>query len=277
MTRYFTLLILASLSLFSCKDEEELLYHSPDNIFFDFDDDNTNNRDSVFYTFAYNPDLGSDTVFLPVTISGKRVSYERKFNISVVDSATTAISGTHYEPLKSYYIMPADSGQISIPFIMYSDDPILADTSVSVSLVLQSGEDFGVRFPDFIGAKVVFSNRLEKPEWWDLWAGQLGAYSRTKHQLYLISVGNQDLISSYADYLFIPRSLFLIDQLRKFINDPFTWVEAHSEEYSLDKASDQLYYFYSISNPEVKYELTYYPDDAKFYFYNEHNERVTVN
>ncbi|MDR7131936.1 hypothetical protein J2X69_004302 [Algoriphagus sp. 4150] len=277
MTRYLTLLILASISLFSCRDEDELLYWAPDNVFFDFDDENTNNRDSVFYTFAYNPELGSDTVFLPVTISGRRVSYDRKFYVSVVDSATTAISGTHYEPLEFYYLMPADSGQTYIPFIMYSSDPILADTSVSVSLVLQSGEDFGVGFPDLIAAKVMFSNRLEKPEWWDLWAGQLGTYSRTKHQLYLISVGNQDLISSYADYLFIPRSLFLIDQLRKFINDPFSWAEAHSDEYTMEKVNDQLYYFYSISNPQTKYELTYYPDDAKFYFYNEHNQRVTVN
>ncbi|MCE7054607.1 DUF4843 domain-containing protein [Algoriphagus sp. AGSA1] len=277
MTRYLTLLILASISLFSCRDEDELLYRSPDNVFFNFDDENTNDRDSVFYTFAYNPELGSDTVFLPVTISGKRIPHDRKFFVSVVDSATTAVPGTHYEPLEAYYLMPADSGQTHIPFIMYSSDPILADTSVSVSMVLRSGEDFGVGFPDFIAAKVVFSNRLEKPEWWDLWVGQLGAYSRTKHQLYLIAVGNQDLISSYADYLFIPRSLFLIDQLRKFINDPFSWAEAHSDEYSLEKVNDQLYYFYSISNPDTKYELTYYPDDAKFYFYNEHNQRVTIN
>ena len=277
MKRYLIIIIVASVCLFSCHEEDQLFYQSPDNVFFNFDDENTNNRDSIFYTFAYDPSLGSDTVFLPVTISGRRVPYDREFYVSVLDSGTTAILGVHYEPLKSSYIMPADSGKMSIPFIMYSADPILADTSVAVRMILKSSKDFGVGFPDLISAKVLFSNRLEKPEWWDLWVGQLGNYSRTKHQLYLISVGNQDLISSYADYLFIPRSLFLIDQLRQFINDPFSWVEARSDEYTLEKVNDKLYYFYNIANPDTKYELVFYQDDGKFYFYNENNQRITVN
>ncbi|MDJ1496326.1 DUF4843 domain-containing protein [Cytophagaceae bacterium DM2B3-1] len=262
----------------ACKRDEVQNYNSHDSVYFGFDDEKTKDRDSVVYTFAYTPDMERDTVLLPVRISGIRTTDERQFHVTVVTQGTTAQQGTHYEPLQSAYIMPSDSGKAYLPLILYNTDPALQNKSVSIILKLAASEDFGVGLAKMIQAKVVFSNRLEKPIWWDMWSGQLAEYSRVKHDLYLISVGRVDLISDYSgdNGLQIPYTLYVIDKLRKFLNDPFTWT-ANQTNYVLTKRSDGNYDFYHTANPGKKFLLQFNKDDKKYYFVNEHGQRVTMN
>lgn len=261
----------------ACKENAPMRYNSPDNVYFDFDDEKTADRDSVLYTFAYTPDVTTDTVLIPVRIAGKRVSKERHFNVTILPT-TTAVSGKHYEPLQSFYTIAADSGKAYIPFIIYNTDAELQNKSVATYMQLTASEDFGVTIDTLIKAKIVFSNRLEKPAWWDFWSGQLSEYSRVKHDLYLVSVGRVDLISDYSgdNGLQIPYNLYVIDKLRKFLSDPFAWTSAQ-KSYVLTKRADGNYDFYHTENPDKKFFLQFNKEDGKYYFLNEKGQRVTVN
>ena len=261
-----------------CAEDHANVYTGSDNIYFDFDPA-TKQRDSILYTFAFTPGVKVDTVYLPVRISGRRIPEARQFTVAVVNDAkrTTAQAGLHYEPLQSFYTIPADSGMAQVPFILYNEDPELENRSVAVTMVLTPTEDLGINLPDLITAKVVFSNRLEMPVWWQMWTGELRDYTRTKHALYLIAVGNIDLISSYeGNNHLIPYNLFLIDKLRRFLREPFVWVE-QNPDYVLEEKSEGIYDFYRPDLPDIRYTLSKFVADGKYYFIDEYDERVIIN
>lgn len=259
-----------------CAEDHANVYTSFDNVYFDFDPE-TKERDSVIYTFAFTPGVKVDTVYLPVRISGRRINQERHFTMAIVGDRTTAQPGVHFEPLLPSYTIAADSGSTLVPFILYNEDPELENRSVAVTMVLTPTEELGVDFPHLITAKVVFSNRLEMPVWWPMWSSELRDYTRAKHALYLISVGNIDLISSYeGNNALIPYNLFLIDKLRRFLRDPFVWV-AQNPAYVLEEKGRGIYDFYKADIPDVRYTLEKYDADGKYYFIDEYDDRVIIN
>ncbi|HEX2536294.1 MAG TPA: DUF4843 domain-containing protein, partial [Chitinophagaceae bacterium] len=131
MRHYFLPALLFCFLLLSCRKAEELRYSTHDNIYFDFDPE-TKDRDSIVYTFAYEPARASDTILLPVRISGNRVPVARTFKVSIQPQGTTAQAGLHYEALKESYTLPADSGTFSLPIILLNTDPELTQKSVTL-------------------------------------------------------------------------------------------------------------------------------------------------
>lgn len=263
-TTFITILIAIS----SCKKTQEVRYHSHDNVYFDFK--SSVSRDSVIYTFAYTPSLMKDTVFLPVRISGIRVNYDRKFGITVVDKGTTAIAQTHYEPLKREYIMPADSGTIRLPVILYNTDAGLSERSVVLNLKLTPSADLDTALNKIINARIVFSNKLEQPSWWTFWP--LGPYSQVKHQLWLIATGVKELTTAGTD---APQSLYYIGKLNNLLTDPFTWVTNNpAKGYVLATRPDGNYDFYSTENPAKKILLRKSAAAGRFYFIDENGAEI---
>ncbi|BAV05121.1 DUF4843 domain-containing protein [Filimonas lacunae] len=254
MKKIFFVLLFIQPLFFSCKKADELLYDSADNICFNFLE---KQKDSIIYTFAYTPEKAFDTIFLPVRISGLQRPFDRKFVLTVMQDSSTAQEGLHYEALKDYYIMPADTGKTKVPLIIYNKDAALIENSVSIRLLLQSSGDFGANILTAIKGKVVFSATLERPDWWGSWP--LGTYSRTKHQLFIIATGVTTLTTSGLD---APKNLYLVSLLTSLLNDPFTWVKRNSDKgYVIEAlAGSNDYYFYSTSNPAKKF--LYRKDDA---------------
>ncbi|WP_291906929.1 DUF4843 domain-containing protein [Chitinophaga sp. CB10] len=275
MKRLSVIAVLACL-LYSCTKEEIGPYDlSRDNIYLNY-----KNTDSLVYSFAYHPDLERDTIWLPVIISGKVADHDREFVVTAVDRASSAVRGLHYEPLKSTYTMPADSGTISIPIVLLNVDTALINKSVDLTLEVSGGKDFASDLPGRIRSKrILFSSRLEEPAWWMYW-GQLGRYSRVKHQLFLISSGTTDLVipNSYPDwYLEIPRTLYYIANTSYLLNYPFEWVNEHPESgYVLEKRNDNTgdYDFYSKSAPTKRFRLQYFPTANKYVFIDENGGQV---
>jgi hypothetical protein len=273
------LVFLIVFGCFACEQDVVESYTAPDNIYFNFDDAETNDRDSITYTFAYTPEMVSDTVFLPLAVSGKRVNYDRRFKLEILTEGTSAQPQLHFEPLQDIYILQADSGKMQVPVILYNTDPALQHTTVTLNLVTVATEDFGVALPKLNKAKIVFSNRLEKPVWWNFWEDQLANYSRTKHEMYLVVVGNIDLITNASDpeqNLQIPRNLYLIDKLRKFLADPVSWVETNTRGYALTARADGNYDFYNTENPSKTYLLQKNIADGRYYFMDENGQQVIM-
>lgn len=278
----YTLLLVLLFS--ACKKNDVYRYESEtDNIYLHYLDVNGNKDTStVTFSFAATPGLSVDTIWVPVSIAGKRVSRDRKFVINVVDTATTARENLHYEPLKTFYTMPADSGKINIPLVIKNIDPELANKSVSVTLRVVQGEDFNGELPAVIRSKrYVYSNRLEQPSWWMFWQGNLGSYSRITHRLFLIS-GGQDLTNPSAPdgFMGIPRTLYYIENAKTFTRDPFTWVLRNPDQgYVLTKRTDgtEDYDFYQTASPLIKVHVKFFPQVNGYFFMNENGNQIIIN
>jgi len=277
-------IFLFSILFFACKKNEITQYTAgTDNISMNyFDTDGNPDTTAITYSFAESPDLSADTVWVPVTIAGKRLPVERKFVLSVVDSATTAKPGLHYEALKPYYMMPADSGKVSVPVILKNIDPDLANKSVVLGLRLVGGGDFDVQLPAPIRSKrIIFSNRLEQPSWWAWWPENLGSYSRTAHKLYLISGGgalvDRRLPTAYME---IPRSLYYLENVKNFTRNPFAWVARYPEKgYVLTKRTDgtEDYDFYQVNSPTITIRVKFFPQVNGYFFINEDGNQIILN
>jgi hypothetical protein len=256
---FFTIIIL--IAGVACKKSPDFLYRAPlQNVYFDI-----NPEDSVVYTFAYKPDLGRDTVYLPVKLAGLRSAKERQFGVIVVDSNTTARAGVHYEPFKEWYTLPADSGVFKLPVIFFNTDPLLQTQSVKLSIKLKPGAGLDTSVNKLIKAKMILSAKLEQPDWWNTWP--LGAYSRTKHELFIIATGVTSMTKEGLD---APRNLFLVGRLNVMIADPFAWVNNNPEKgYVLTQRSDGNYDFYAASNPAKTILVRKDASLGRFYFVDE--------
>lgn len=269
--------ILGALVVAGCKKTTEQIFTAPDNIYFDFQplDKDDPRVDSIAFSFALFPDLATDTVFLPVRIAGLRKSVDRKFKIAVVDTSSTAVAGLHYKALDAEYTMPADSGSTKVPIVLYSSDPALTTKTVRIKFRLVASADFGVTTHEYDSAKIIFSNRLEKPAWWDVWQGELGAYSRVKHELFIRTSGTLDLPLTNTNAQLTPKVLFHTRRFRNFLFDPINWVKDNAGDgYTVEAAGAGKYYFYAISNPEKKYLLELNPGDNRYYFKDENGNRI---
>ncbi|MCK7557784.1 DUF4843 domain-containing protein [Chitinophaga sedimenti] len=277
MKHLLTLVLICSVCCFSCKkSDQEQVYTSPDNIYFDFVNPVTNVRtDSVTFSFALFPDKASDTVWLPVRISGIRQSVNRVFKLGVIDSATTAVAGKHYEALKAEYILPADSGKQKVPIILLNTDPALKTGAVRLKLKLVESADFGANQKGWDTAKVIFSNQLVKPIWWDVWGSMLGSYSRVRHELFYISTKATSLPETNQDWQVTPLVLTYGRVFAGFLRDAQLWIDTHKDEgYVLETISATKKEFYSKGNPSTKYTYQLNTADNTYYFMDESGNRV---
>lgn len=270
------IIVLLSIVLFACKKDEPLAYSTADNIYFDFTpDDKEDKADSIVYSFAYNPEKDVDTILIPIRLAGIRQSVARKFSVGIVDTSTTAIASLHYKPLEKEYTLAADSGTFLLPLIVYSKDTALKTKGVILTLSLEASSDLGISFKDLRRGFIKLSNKLEKPVWWDVWAGEMTIYSRVKHELFIRTSGTTELPPTQADYQQTPKALYYIRRFKSFLQDPFKWVVDYSEEgYVITQEADGNYYFYSSGTPENKYMMEKSSADGKYYFKDEEGNRV---
>ena len=250
-----------------CEKAELVTFDHPANIYFYLENEA---RDSIVYTFAYDMTKAQDTVFIPVRLSGIRESHERQYRVAVEQDSSSAIPGTHYEILQPSYPLAPSSGMAFLPLVVYNTAD-LEEAAVSLILKLQPSVDFGIENPDLIRAKVVVSAQLEQPAWWSMW---LGAYSRTKHQLFLLVTDQTELS---MDGLDAPKNLYFAQLLTMMLNNPFSWV-AHNPEKGyvlepVEAGSSERYYLYHENNPSRSLLLRRNAS-GMYYFIDENGEEV---
>ncbi|PWS30401.1 DUF4843 domain-containing protein [Pedobacter paludis] len=283
MKKNIIYILLLSMILFACKKNEMMPYQSKDNVYLRYlDKDGNQDTTTLSYSFAYNPSLAQDTIWVPIVVTGPRVSHARQFVLNIVDSSTTAVKGIHYEALKASYTLPADSGKTKIPLIIKNTDDALSNKSVTIGFRTVSGGDFSADLPVALRSKkIIFSNRLEKPAWWMYWESSLGEYGRIKHQLFLISSGTVDLVdmSKPNAFLEIPRTLYYIENFRVFLKDPATWIARNpTKGYVLTKKTDGTndYDFYSEATPAKRYTLKYFAAVNGYFFIDESGKQIII-
>lgn len=277
---YFLLL---STVIWACKKNELAPFEATDNIYLHYlDKDKKQDTTTISYSFAYNPSLGQDTVWVPIIVTGNKASRSRQFVLAVVDTLTTAVKDLHYEPLKPSYTLPADSTTLKIPIIIKNNDPALAEKSVTLGFRAVAGGDFSADLPlPLRTKKIIFSSRLEQPSWWVYWTSQLGNYGRIKHQLFLIATGNAELVdmSKPDAYMQIPRSLYHIDNFRVFLKDPASWIAKNpTKGYVLVKKTNgsNEYEFYNEDAPSKRFVMRFFAQVNGYFFIDESGNQIVI-
>lgn len=81
----------------SCKREPLTTYNAADSVYFNYNMGFSSYNDSMDFSFAYADASVRDTVLkIPLAVTGVAATSDRYFSL-VVDPASTAVAGTHYE------------------------------------------------------------------------------------------------------------------------------------------------------------------------------------
>lgn len=265
-----TIVFLAAVALITaCKKQQIDPFHGPENLYFDIG--LAGYSDSVLYTFAKFPGKVRDTIFIPVRVAGNRTGdKDRTYTVKIIDSATTALPNVHYQPLNETYVFAAGYGIQNLPVVVYNSDSMLLKRTYSLTLEIVPGGDFNADLSKLITTRVVFSSRLEKPRWWDMWLG--GYYSIVKHQLFRLSATTDDLTTAGID---APRNLYYVDKLKALLTSPATWVANNPDKGYVFKARpDGDFDFYDAATPDKKFLYKKDAATGKFYFMDENGIKV---
>jgi hypothetical protein len=267
MKRALMILFVAGSLLTACKKDQELVYNSTDNVYFDFQG---SQRDSLLYTFAYEPSRAADTIYLPVRLSGIRSNSSREFILKAEPDSSTALPLIHYKPFEDFYTIGKDSGVRQVPLIIYNTDSLLQQRSVTLKFRLYATNDLGVAIPTLIFGKLVFSSKLERPDWWGMWMGDY--YSQVKNQLFITVTGQTSMTTDGLD---APKNLYLVSMLTTFLSNPANWIAKNPDKgYVLVKQPDGSYYFYNTANPAKRTPYRYDTQAGAWYFIDENGNEV---
>jgi Domain of unknown function (DUF4843) len=186
------LIVIASLALFSCSQNERMLYEEKPAVYFA---DMSNEADSVVFTFTTTAE-DEATVNLKVTLLG--ALYEDRMYSVVVNPGSTAKEGVHYEALQEEYTYTAGKTSVNLPIrVMYNSD--LDNNIVVLSVSLVANDQMDVGYPDKLTARIMLTNQLVKPSYWDsLLSFYFGEYSKVKHQI-LTDIMGHDFPATKAE------------------------------------------------------------------------------
>jgi hypothetical protein len=139
----------------------------------------------------------SDTVWMPVRITGSPASMDRPISLEADPAITNAIAGKHYLILPA--IMPKDSFTTNVGVVIYKTAD-LSDTSLVLGLQIQANSAFTALMKDTVMPdgqnystneyKITFSNELLEPaDWnqWEIWF--FGTYSKVKYEFIINATG----------------------------------------------------------------------------------------
>ena len=85
------------LTALSCRRDPLITYNTDDNVYFNYTISTNYYVDSTNFSFAYRDASVQDTILsVPLRVTGAPAATDRRYNL-VVDPASTAAAGTHYE------------------------------------------------------------------------------------------------------------------------------------------------------------------------------------
>ena len=192
--------MLIGFSLWGCQENERMLYEEKPAVYFS----TVTEKDSIFYSFASGL-KDEDVVSIPVRIIGASVDKDRSISVEV-DPVSTAKEGVHYKNLPKSVVLEAGDIETAVNITVMNED--LKNGDVKLILNLKSSEDFDLGYAGSLKAKLVITDQLVKPSYWDMPLSlYYGAYSKAKHRLCIQLQGfdfpeemDFTLVTSYMSY-----------------------------------------------------------------------------
>lgn len=161
------ILLLVCLSVSSCAENEYEGYNGDSSVYFQLDPNNWDYvGDSITFSFVgKKSDIA--TINLQVNLAGNIADHDRTIRLHVDEANTTAKVGTHYETLQTEYTLKAGEMQINIPLKVMNIDPLLNNHAVQITICIDETDDFKLKFTKRSKARIIVSNMVMKPSYWD--------------------------------------------------------------------------------------------------------------
>lgn len=194
MKKLYTLLlaIICFGMTFSCNRDDIMLYDSGDYIQFV-----KSVADSSTYSFLAYPNDNQRLIPVVVEVIGKPSTLDRNYKITVAEEYTNATTANYGLP--THFVMKAGE-VIDTCWVTFKKTDVLRDTALRLALTLEATPDFMLGQTECLGNILYVTNKISKPDWWDMASySYLGAYSDKKYELFIQVTGIIDLDPDNAD------------------------------------------------------------------------------
>lgn len=142
-------------------------------------------EDSLYYSFGEKAaNYLEHTVAVPIKLMGAKHSESRNFLVKLVTDKTTAIAGKHYTKLVESYTLEADSVNAIVPITLLRKD-LGNEATYQITLEMIPNEEFPEAVGQSMMTKVVFTNQLDEPNWWQFCRGYVGQFHPKKYQKFI--------------------------------------------------------------------------------------------
>lgn len=181
---------------------------------------------TVFSFFFAQGD--EDVVKLPLEIIAPVVEYERFYKVKFVSDGSTAACGEDFVLPEGDFVFGGNrvSDTLSVKVLR----PKKENHEVMAIFEFLPSSDFLPGMPDKVRAKVVITNKISRPAWWDQWhiISGLGTYSDLKYKAFYECTGvsdldyknREDLSQSEVRALILEFKYWLKDHPRQDVNGP---------------------------------------------------------
>jgi len=205
------------------KDEINSFLEAEPAVYFIYSASRPSSIDSITYTFVEkNESTQTDTLWLPVRISGDAVDFDRNISLVADPEGTTAVNDKHYRLLN--YILPKNSFSTQLGVVLIRDASLLTE-SVVLNLRLQPSEHFTTLMKDTLTGdggyhirnriKIIFTDRLLKPDNWDSYLVTFfGPYSEVKFRFIAGHLGVSSFPTTGPNAVNFPKMQFYQNSVR---------------------------------------------------------------
>lgn len=180
MKNYIKILIFilfTFITLSSCQKNESLMYEQEAGVYF--------SGIETIYSFVENinnKELGSDTVNIPLMITGFATESVRKVDVEIVKDSLSTASDEMFQIVSAEIPGSSFMGHIAMK-INYS--PLLDDSIYVARIRIRSNEDFPVTDLNFTTYSVSMTSKFIQPENWGRLRSSFGEYSNSWYEFIL--------------------------------------------------------------------------------------------
>jgi len=211
----YTLLtaVCAVTALDSCSTDEIDTFNGGAQVFFERIA-GSGTADSITYSFAVQPaELMNDIVEIPIVVTGQAVDYDRKVNIEIDPSLTTATEGREYtiQPV----VIPAGAFKTALRVeVNRTADIAEKEQYITFRILPSEGLDTDVN-PTWIDYKLKINDILTRPARW-IYECQpyFGVYSRVKYRFIIDTLGIWDFPDSGENAIPKAQMFFYKDKMK---------------------------------------------------------------
>lgn len=149
--------------------------------------------DSTVFSFAYDRNKTEGELKLKLNMVSGLETRDRWFQVRFLADKSTAKEGVHFQLQESGQMVAANDtvGYLTLK-VMKAD---LNKNLVKAVFELVESNDFKVGLHSNSLARVIISDQLNRPQWWDSWheTEGLGGYTDLKYQAFIEETGMYDL------------------------------------------------------------------------------------
>ncbi len=224
--KYLYLLLAGFIFFQACSDNEQMIYTDKASLYFP---DYTTEADSLTYSFQISRQE-IDTLYINVKLLGQVLERNGKYQITT-GKQSTAIAGEHYVALPETFEFRKGKSVESFPLIVMNKGSELDEKTVMLELSLTATEDFDLGYPNKLKMRVMLTNQLIKPTYWDdLLYLYFGEYSKVKHTQCMTMMDHDFPLTKEECYNYAN-----LNGYRYWMN----WGRAVCEYYAIHKVEDE--------------------------------------